>query len=182
MPLDAVIVLGSGVISATELDAIGLARLKRGIEAVGLGRTDHLIITGNYRMPGQDICFAHIAGNIALVSGISTGRMWIHGEIDSFSTDTRGDLLQAIEIARANGWRSLGVITEKPHFRRIKVLLGPYKALSFEWFDSLAHVSWRYWAKETIATLLVRSKIGYWIYQRLDTVWHRIQPIIARHR
>lgn len=182
---DAVVVIGSGfkIPEDDGLDTYGMKRIEKAVELFREGHAEHIIITGNGTHPKTNAFFYHKAWKIVIGLGVHPSSVSWASDIGAFSTDTLGDVKQAIAVARRQRWQRLIVVTEKPHwfFRVCLFFRREAPDLKIQGWQTALTAPWWYWCKECLSGIALRlpQKIRNPIYRFMNEKWHQISHLFS---
>lgn len=186
MPADAAIVLGGGYKSptSTKLDHLVRERLRAAIKAVRSGRAENLVITGNL-LHETGIMFADRAAEIARRLGVPKEKIYVADSIMQFATTTRGDVEQAVKLARENRWSHMLIFTQKPHWVRTKIFFHFVAPdIKVGGFTSALSAPIWFWAKEIVLCILLilsRGDDKHPIYRSFCVITDKFANLTGMH-
>jgi len=173
---DAIIILGSGFISAKNdmMDYYGYHRCITAIWLYKFLPVKKIIITGLLMHPETKRRFANIAADFLCQQGIDRNNILIPPIQEPYNTKT--DIKQAKKIMKTHRFSKIIIVTEKPHWKyKIKRMFKQEKDIKTVFCESIAAPR-AYWIKEYILwltrTLLRSKKIDSW----LKKIWKYLAP------
>ncbi len=168
---DAAVVMESGF--GPDGDIYGNSRLETALACIKQKEAKNLILTGSLGTTKNSLK----AREIAIQKGVPPERIKI-ANFDSFTAEN--NVAQAVKIAKENNFKTLLVITEKPHWFRVRYFFKKTAPVDLivRHKTSMAAPLW-YWLKEIIgfALLLIFPKHeNSKTYEFIRSFWKRISP------
>jgi len=175
----AVVVIGGDFRGPNDdgLDARAKARVEAGVSAMRDGEAEWLLVTGSLAHPNTG---AHFALQALRLAGrqLESACVYVHPEFRTFSTDTLGDVKQAVEVAEQNQWGSLLVVTERAHWFRVRRFFRKRAPELVVHLRPSATGPWWYWLKEiTFMCALLVSGEDSRFYAMVRRAWRRAAPL-----
>lgn len=157
------------------LGSNGKRRVVVATEAVLDGRARAIITTGSLRHPNGRY-FAMVAKDVALSTEVPYYKTLVHPQPEKFSTDTLGDLLQAISVGRREGFNQYLICTERPHYFQVFLLrwlkFRRFRGVSIRFLQSGNPVSLSYWIRSLVAGAL--AILPPKAYEKIDAAYHSL--------
>lgn len=147
------------------------ARLPVALACIKQGQAENLILAGALKT----------ARMIAIQQGVPPERIKM---VNSASFTAQNDVAQTVKIAKENNFKTLLVITEKPHWFRVKYFFEKMAPtdLIVRHGTSIPAPLW-YWGKEFVGYTLMRIFPGHEnskLYKLIFNVWKKISPLRER--